>query len=87
MSATVEITESDGVYTAVETATGVEADGPTKALALIALALALEEFEQGEEQSSESELRALAERTRQRFETKDVTEADVEDAIAWARSE
>lgn len=87
MSATVEITETEGGYAAVETDTGIRADGETKATALIALAIALEQREHGAEQSSERELREMAERTRRRFESEDVTEAAVEDAIAWARSE
>lgn len=57
----------------------------TRELALAALAVRL-----GAEEGSgdtETELRVLAERTRQQFAEQDVTEDTVEDAIAWARSE
>jgi hypothetical protein len=85
MSATVEITEEDGEYTAVDSETGASGIGNTRAMALAALAVRL-----GAEEGNgdtETELRVLAERTRQQFAEQDVTEDAVEDAIAWARSE
>jgi len=86
MSATVEITEDDGQYTAVDSETGASGVGSTRAMALAALAVRLG-AEEHEKADSESELRALADRTRKRFEEKGVTDDDVEDAIEWARSE
>ncbi|MFB6137096.1 MAG: hypothetical protein ABEJ42_01975 [Halobacteriaceae archaeon] len=85
MSATVEIREADGEYTAVDSETGASGVGSTRAMALAALAVRL-----GAEEGpadSEAELRVLAERTRHRFEEEGVTEETIEDAIAWARSE
>jgi hypothetical protein len=85
MSATVEITEEDGEYTAVDSETGASGIGNTRAMALAALAVRL-----GAEEGPtdvDTELRVLADRTRQRFEDEGVTEETVEDAIAWARSE
>ena len=87
MSATVEITEEDGRYTAVDVETGTAGVGKTQGMALIALAIRLEDEEGSIDADSEAKLRALAERTRQRFEEEGVTEDDVEDAIAWARSQ
>ncbi|MFB6073946.1 MAG: hypothetical protein ABEJ89_02930 [Haloarculaceae archaeon] len=87
MSATVEITEKDGRYTAVDSETGASGVGKTRAMALAALAIRLGAQEAHGGGGRESELRALADRTRKRFEEKGVTDADVEDAIEWARSE
>lgn len=86
MSATVEISEEDGEYTAVDLETGVAGVGGTRALALAALAVRLG-ADESDELDPGAELAALADRTRQRFEEEDVTEDDVDEAIAWARSE
>lgn len=87
MSATVEISEEDGEYTAVDLETGTAGVGRSRASALAALAVRLGADEESASTDSTAELEALAERTRERFDEEDVTEADVEDAIAWARSE
>lgn len=87
MSATIEISERDGEYTAVDSETGVTGIGNTRAMALAALAVRLGAEEGRTDEDSRSELTALAERTQRRFEETDVDESDVEDAIAWARSE
>jgi hypothetical protein len=87
MSATVEISEENGEYTAVDSETGAVGIGNTRAMALAALAVRLGAEEGRAEASRRAELRSLADRTRERFEEADVTEGDVEDAIAWARSE
>lgn len=87
MSATVEITEEDGRYTAVDLETGTSGVGDSRAMALAALAVRLGAEEGSDAGDPKAELRALAQRTRRRFEERDVTEDDVEDAIAWARSE
>jgi len=84
MSATVEITEEDGEYTAIDSETGASGSGNTRATALAALAVRL-----GAEEGStdtDAELRALADRTRRRFAEENTTEQTVEDAISWARS-
>jgi hypothetical protein len=89
MSATVEITEEDGRYTAVDSETGVTGVGKSRALALAALALRLSEHDgdfEDENTDSEATLRALGARVRDRFDDEGVTEDDVEDAIAWVRS-
>lgn len=89
MSATVEITEDDGEYTAVDTETGAAGVGSSKALALAALAVRLGSEEEGatEERDATADVEALSARISDRFEEEGVTEADVEDAVAWARSE
>jgi hypothetical protein len=87
MSATVEITEDDGQYTAVDSETGASGVGSTRAMALAALAVRLGAEEKHGPADSRSELRALADRTRRRFEENGVTDDDVEDAVEWARSE
>lgn len=86
MSATVEIREEDGEYAATDSETGATGVGPTRAMALAALAVRLGARD-GEEGDGAAQLEALANRTRERFDEQGVTEADVEDAIAWARSE
>lgn len=87
MSATVEISEEDGEYTAVDLETGITGIGKTRALALAALAVRLGADEDPIDADTRAELRALADRMRRRFEEEGVTEDDLEDAIAWARSE
>lgn len=87
MSATVEISEADGEYTAVDSETGAVGIGSTRVRALAALAVRLGAEEGQTDTDGRAELRALADRTRERFEGEDVAEDDVEDAIAWARSE
>lgn len=85
MGATVEITEEDGRYTAVDSETGASGTGDSRAAALAALALRLGTAEGGE--GSDAMLRALSERVQQQFAEEGVTEDDVDDAIAWARSQ
>lgn len=87
MSVTVEISEEDGEYTAVDSETGAIGIGNTRAMALAALAVRLGAEERGSDSDNRAELRALADRTRERFEDEEVTGDDVEDAIALARSE
>lgn len=87
MSATVEISEENGEYTAVDSETGAVGTGNTRALALAALAVRLGAEEKGPGSDERAELQALAARTRERFDAEEITEDDVEDAIAWARSE
>lgn len=87
MSATVEISEDDGEYTAVDHQTGVSGVGSSRALALAALAVELGSLDGPDAADPAAEIDALADRTRRRFEAADVTDDDVEDAIAWARSE
>ena len=87
MSATVEITEDDGQYTAVDSETGVSGVGSTRAMALAALAVRLGAEEEHGTADSESALRALADRTRKRFAETGVTDDALEDPIEWARSE
>jgi hypothetical protein len=86
MSATVEISEEDGEYTAVDSETGAIGIGNTRAMALAALAVRLG-AEETPDTDDRKELQALADRTRERFEKHEVTEDDVDDAITWARSE
>jgi hypothetical protein len=81
MSATVEISEEDGEYTAIDSEKGAVGIGNTRAMALAALAVRLG-AEETMDTEDQTELRALADRTRERFEKQGVTE----DAIA-ARSE
>lgn len=83
MSAMVEITEEDGEYRAIDVETGTTGAGETRAKALIALAIRLGEFEDAD---AREDVRALAERTRRRFQEEGITEDHVSDAIAWARS-
>lgn len=87
MSATVEIREKNGEYTAIDSETGTVGIGNTRATALAALAVRLGAEEKGLDTDDRTELQALADRTRERFDKQGVTEDDVEDAIAWARSE
>jgi len=90
MSATVEITEEDGRYTAVDSETGATGVGESRALALAALALRLGERDDDiavDDADTETALRALGARVRHRFEEEGVAEDDVDDAIAWARSQ
>lgn len=87
MSATVEISEKNGEYTATDTETGAIGIGNSRAMALAALAVRLGAEEERSDTDHRTELRALAGRTSDRFETEGVTEDDVADAIGWARSE
>jgi len=87
MSATVEITENGERYTATDTETGISGEGPSKAEALLTLAIALGDENEDTAVNTETALRAMTEQTRERFEEEGVTEEDVEEAIAWARSE
>jgi hypothetical protein len=85
MSATVEITEDGGEYTAVDSETGAVGQGDSRATALAALAVRLGSDERSVD--SKTQLATVAERTQRRFDAEDVTPEDVADAIAWARSE
>lgn len=86
MGATVEIREEDGEYTAVDGETGITGVGDTKAIALAELAVRLDAEGEGEWNDA-AKLKELSARISQRFDEEGVTEADVADAIAWARSE
>lgn len=88
MSATIEITEDNGEYTAIDPETGARGVGKTRGMALVSLGVQLD-TEEGDQDDVDlkAELEALSERTQQRFEEEGVTEEDVEDAIAWARSQ
>ncbi|PSQ33559.1 hypothetical protein BRD09_00405 [Halobacteriales archaeon SW_10_68_16] len=87
MSATVEITEGDGVYTAVDSETGATGRGGSRAMALAALAVQLQglDEEMADELDPTTTLKVLSGSVQERFEDEDVSEEDVEDAIAWAR--
>lgn len=88
MSAQVEIREDDGGYTAIDEETGTTGKGETRAIALATLAVRLHAGEEdGGALDSKTALRLLSARVQDRFEAEDVTEEDVGDAIAWARSE
>lgn len=89
MSATVEIQEDDGVYTAVDSETGAVGTGKTRAIALAVLSIKLqnETDEVVSGLDSKTALQVLSAGTQARFEEEDVTEDDIEDAIAWARAE
>jgi hypothetical protein len=89
MGASVEIREEDDGYTAIDSETGERAHGATRAVALTALAIRLFEAADGDQTDvcSEAALRRLSEKLQDRFEEAGVTEDDVGDAIAWARSE
>jgi hypothetical protein len=87
MSATVEITEKNGRYKALDHETGATGTGGTRATALAVLAARLGAEEELGDANLEAELRALTEETRRRFAEEDVTEDDVAEAIEWARSE
>lgn len=89
MSATVEITEEGGRYTAIDTETGAAGSGRTKAMALVALAAALDggvSLPAGEEADVEERLRELSARVQHQFDEAGISEDDIEDAIQWARS-
>jgi len=87
MSATVEITEGDGVYTAVDSETGVTGRGSSRAMALAALAVQLQglDDELAEELDPKTTLKVLSASAQERFDEEGVTEEDIDDAIAWAR--
>lgn len=87
MSATVEISEDDGEFTAVDHETGISGVGSSRALALAALAVELGSLDGPDAVDPVAGVDGLADRTRRRFEVEGVTDDDVEDAIAWARSE
>lgn len=86
---TVEITEHEGGgYSVLETETGAFGEGETLADALEELAESLRNVETDDETGDpEARFADVAEDVRERFETQGVSEADVEDAIEWARSE
>ncbi len=88
MSAQVEIREDDGGYTAIDGETGTTGRGDTRAIALATLAIRLHAGEgDAGDLDSKTALRLLSARVQDRFEDEGVTEDDVSDAIAWARSE
>lgn len=88
MSPPVEIWEEDGTYTAIDSETGTRRSGETRAIALAALAVELLGGDAAADHlNSKSALRLLSARVQDRFEEEGVTEEDVGDAIAWARSE
>lgn len=90
MSTRVEITEDDGLFTAVDLETGAAGQGESKAMALMALATALGggvSLGTGVPADDKEALRALAARVRNRFDEAGVDEADVDEAIRWARSQ
>ena len=87
MSAVVEITEENGEYRAYDPETGASGTGNSRSVALAVLAARLGAEEGRDDAELRAELETLAERTRRRFEEEGVTEADLEDAITWARSE
>jgi hypothetical protein len=88
MSATVQITEEEGAYVAVDLESGERGRGETRALALVALAASLQGLEDPDQEALDSEaaLRRLSADVRERFDDAGVTQDDLEDAIAWARS-
>lgn len=86
MSATVEITEKDGVYTAVDAETGERGTGESRALALAALAVRLHGGDEiPDDMDPKAAIQLLSSRTQARFDEEGVSEDDVEDAVAWAR--
>jgi len=89
MSATVEIREDDGVYTAVDSETGAVGTGNTRAVALAVLSVKLQDDEEDlvSDLDAKTAVQVLGASVRERFAAEGVTEDDVEDAIAWARSE
>lgn len=89
MNATVEIREDDGVYTAVDSETGSVGTGKTRATALAVLAVKLQDDEGDlvSELDSKTAVQVLGASVRERFDEEGVTEGDIEDAIAWTRSE
>ncbi len=89
MSATVEITEGDGVYTADDSETGATGRGSSRAMALAALAVQLQGLEEelAEELDPKTTLKVLSASTQERFEAEGVTEQDIDGAIAWTRDE
>jgi hypothetical protein len=87
MSATVETTEENGQYRAHDRETGATGTGATRATALAVLAARLGAEEELADTDLETELRALTEQTRHRFEEENVSEDDVTEAVEWDRSE
>ena len=86
---TVEITEREGGgYSVVETGTGAFGEGETLADALETLAESLRQLEDTEAvDDPESTYDEIVARVRERFDAEGISEADVEDAVEWARSE
>ncbi|MFC3958350.1 hypothetical protein [Halovivax cerinus] len=74
-----------GRFTATDTETGDSADGATQADALATLAGRRATDE--DDASSVAECISRTQAVRRRFEDEGVTEADVDEAIEWARSE
>lgn len=88
MSTQVEIREENDGYTAIDGETGTTARGETRAIALATLALRLHAGNKDtSDLDSKTALQLLIARAQDRFQEEGVTEEDVGDAIAWARSE
>lgn len=81
------VSSSKSEYRAYDPETGASGTGDTRSVALAVLAARLGAEEGRDDAELSAELETLAERTRRRFEEEGVTEADIEDAITWARSE
>jgi hypothetical protein len=81
-----------GWYTVVDEETGITVEGASKPDALETLTATLRRLDELPERDT-ADLPAddgydeLSERVQARFEDRDITEGDIEDAIEWARRE
>jgi predicted RNase H-like HicB family nuclease len=95
VESTVRVTETrKGVYRAVDDQTGATAEGSSKTEALATLTDVLRQLEEARVADSQpqapptsDEYDALRKRVQARTEDSDLTEADIEAAIEWARRE
>ena len=95
MSATSRVTiqrDERGQYTVVDEETGITVEGASKADALETLTATLRHLDDLPERDAadlpvDDGYDELSERVQARFEDRDITEEDIEDAIEWARRE
>ena len=95
MSATSRVTiqrDERGQYTVVDEETGITVEGASKTDALETLTATLRRLDDLPERDAadlpvDDGYNELSERVQARFEDRDITEEDIEDAIEWARRE
>ncbi|ARS89624.1 hypothetical protein [Natrarchaeobaculum aegyptiacum] len=84
-TSTVEVSQIDGQFEAVDSETGVVGEGSTRVSALNDLVGRLLEFQATIEDDPVGVSREVRERTQRRFEEKGIEQDEVERAIEWAR--
>ena len=95
MSATSRVTiqrDERGQYTVMDEETGITAEGASKTDALETLTATLRRLDELSERDTanlpaDDGYDELSERIQTRFENRNITDEDIEDAIEWARRE